>query len=101
MYVDFSQVIYQLAKVMFSQSLVRGSEQAQHALQKLTGFLEAESENGRISPALQRKVLDVLLLALSDTLAENPELLNAARNALGEHMDRLNNHNHNEIFEKH
>lgn len=50
---------------MFSQSLVRGSEEAQVALQRLTGFLESEGTHGRISPALQKKILDVLLTALS------------------------------------
>lgn len=42
---------------MFSQSLSKGSEEAQVALQRLTSFLEAEGAKGRISPALQKKVL--------------------------------------------
>lgn len=45
---------------MFSQSLTRGSEQAQTALQRLTGFLESEGVHGRISPVLQKKVLGIL-----------------------------------------
>lgn len=48
-------------KVMFSQSLSKdkdkGSEEAQMALQRLTAFLEGEGTSGRISPALQKKVL--------------------------------------------
>lgn len=91
LYAEYSleEVIYQLAKVMFTQSLTRGSEPAQHALQKLTEFLESEGSHGRISPVLQKKILDVLLAALADTLAENPELLKAARTALGKHMDKI------------
>lgn len=91
LYAEYSleEVIYQLAKVMFTQSLTRGSEPAQHALQKLTEFLETEGNHGRISPVLQKKILDVLLAALADTLAENPELLNAARSSLGKHMDKI------------
>lgn len=42
---------------MFSQSLSKGSEEAQIALQRLTTFLESEGSSGRISPALQKKVL--------------------------------------------
>ncbi|XP_055618714.1 uncharacterized protein LOC129763547 [Toxorhynchites rutilus septentrionalis] len=91
LYAEYSleEVIYQLSKVMFTQSLTRGSEPAQRALQKLTAFLETEGTHGRISPVLQRKILDVLLAALADTLAENPELTNAARSALGKHMDKI------------
>lgn len=91
LYAEYSleEVIYQLAKVMFTQSLTRGSEPAQRALQKLTEFLESEGSHGRISPILQKKILDVLLSALADTLAENPELMKAARSALGKHMDKI------------
>uniref|UniRef100_U5EQF7 Putative e3 ubiquitin-protein ligase n=1 Tax=Corethrella appendiculata TaxID=1370023 RepID=U5EQF7_9DIPT len=96
LYAEYSleEVIYQLAKVMFTQSLTRNSETAQTALQKLTGFLELEGAQGRISPTLQKKILDVLLAALSDTLAENPELLTSARLALGDHVDRMMIPNH-------
>lgn len=34
-----------------------GSSEAQDALQKFTGFLEAEAESGRISRSLEKKVL--------------------------------------------
>ncbi|XP_055588015.1 germ cell nuclear acidic protein isoform X2 [Uranotaenia lowii] len=91
LYAEYSleEVIYQLAKVMFTQSLTRGSEQSQHALEKLTEFLESEGAHGRISPALQKKILDVLLAALADTLAENPDLMQVARAALGKHFEQL------------
>lgn len=54
---SLEEVIYQLAKTMFTQSLTRGSEESQSALQKLTQFLESEGKHGRISPALQKKIL--------------------------------------------
>lgn len=59
LYTEYSleEVIYQLAKVMFTQSLTRGSTEAQQALQKFTNFLEMEAEQGHISRALEKKVL--------------------------------------------
>ncbi|XP_068910270.1 uncharacterized protein [Tenebrio molitor] len=85
LYTEYSleEVIYQLAKVMFTQSLTRGSAEAQQALQKFTNFLEVEAEQGHISRALEKKVLDVLIASLSDTLTEHPELLSVARESLG------------------
>ncbi|XP_063230550.1 uncharacterized protein LOC134535407 [Bacillus rossius redtenbacheri] len=75
LYTEYSleEVIYQLAKVMFSQSLTRGSAEAQEALQKFTSFLEAEAEQGHISRSLEKKVLDVLIASLMDTLTERPQ----------------------------
>lgn len=57
---SLEEVIYQLAKTMFTQSLTHGSEESQAALQKLTQFLENEGNHGRISPALQKKILGML-----------------------------------------
>lgn len=54
---SLEEVIYQLAKTMFSQSLTHASSESQMALQKLTEFLENEGKRGRISTALQKKVL--------------------------------------------
>lgn len=92
LYAEYSleEVIYQLAKVMFTQSLNQGSDEGQLALQKLIAFLEKEGQQGRISPALQKKVLDVLLAALSDTLHESPELMGAAKHALGAYLNQVN-----------
>lgn len=45
---------------MFSQSLTRGSAEAQEALQKFTTFLETETEQGHISRTLEKKVLGKL-----------------------------------------
>ncbi|XP_073981321.1 uncharacterized protein [Rhodnius prolixus] len=85
MYNEYSleEVIYQLAKIMFRQSLSRGSVEAQDALQKFTDFLENEAQQGRISRALEKKVLDVVIASLSDTLTQHPELVEVARQSLG------------------
>lgn len=95
LYTEYSleEVIYQLAKVMFTQSLTRGSAEAQQALQKFTNFLEAEAEQGHISRALEKKVLDVLIASLSDTLNEHPELLTEARNSMGPAATTSQGHN--------
>ena len=63
LYTEFSleEVIYQLAKVMFTQSLVRESSEAQQALQKFTSFLESEANKGYISKTLEKKVLGKFL----------------------------------------
>lgn len=84
LYTEYSleEVIYQLAKVMFSQSLTRGSKEAQKALERFTTFLEKEAEHGQISRSLEKKILDVLLAALADMLSEHPELVPAARESL-------------------
>lgn len=99
---SLEEVIYQLAKTMFTQSLTHGSEESQVALQKLTEFLEREGKHGKISANLQKKILgnfsyfctffifiknfesspDVLLAALSDTLSENPEIMEKVRHAV-------------------
>lgn len=91
LYAEYSleEVIYQLAKVMFTQSLTRGSEPAQNALEKLTVFLETEGTNGRISASLQKKILDVIMAALAETLSENPDLMKAARAALGNYLEKI------------
>lgn len=59
LYTEYSleEIIYQLAKVMFTQGLTRGSVEAQQALRKFTAFLEAEAEQGHISKSLEKKVL--------------------------------------------
>lgn len=54
---SLEEVIYQLAKTMFTQSLNNGSENSQASLQKLIQFLENEGKQGLISPMLEKKVL--------------------------------------------
>ncbi|XP_014090622.3 uncharacterized protein [Bactrocera oleae] len=82
-------ILYKLAKIMFSQSLAHGSDEAQHELQKLTDFLEREGNLGVIPIDLQKKVLHILFRALSDTLAERPELLSVANVNLANTYNRL------------
>lgn len=71
---SLEEVIYQLAKQMFAQSVIKGNSDAEEALKRFTTFLQQESARGRISPDLQRKVIDVMLAALVDTVGEHPEL---------------------------
>ncbi|XP_022221933.2 mucin-5AC isoform X2 [Drosophila obscura] len=89
---SLEEILYKLAKVMFAQSLAHGSDEAQMELQKLTEFLEHEGNLGVIPVDLQKKVLRVLLSALSDTLTEHPELLPAARVNLANPFYRLPMH---------
>ncbi|XP_030369720.1 uncharacterized protein LOC115620568 isoform X2 [Scaptodrosophila lebanonensis] len=89
---SLEEILYNLARVMFAQSLAHGSDEAQHELQKLTDFLEREGNLGVIPVDLQKKVLRVLLTALSDTLTEHPELLPAARSNLANPYYRLPMH---------
>ncbi|CAH0558949.1 unnamed protein product [Brassicogethes aeneus] len=81
LYTQYSleEVIYQLSKIMFVQGLTNGNLQSQRSLQKFTNFLEQEAEKGHISRNLEKKVLDILIASLSDTLIEQPEILNASQ----------------------
>lgn len=76
---SLEEVIYQLAKTMFTQSLTHGSEESQAALQKLTKFLESEGKSGRISPALQKKILGKKHLLNKDLCLLNYFLRRVAR----------------------
>lgn len=58
-------------KVMFAQSLSKGSEETQMVLQRLTTFLETEGSSGRISPALQKKVLGNFCMTIDGQLIAN------------------------------
>lgn len=80
LYTEYSleEVIYQLAKVMFTQSLTRGSAEAQQALQKFTNFLEVEAEQGHISRALEKKVLGKHSM-LNTLQTQTCKLVNLAR----------------------
>lgn len=80
LYTEYSleEVIYQLARVMFQQALMRGDAEAQQTLHRFTQFLETEADQARISRSLEKTVFDVLIAALADTLSEHPELTNTA-----------------------
>ncbi|XP_023940799.1 uncharacterized protein LOC112047791 isoform X2 [Bicyclus anynana] len=71
------EIIYQLAKMMFSQSLAREPTSARAATQRFMSFLELEAERGQLSRTIQKKVLDVMMAALTDTISDHPELLQA------------------------
>ncbi|KAK6644389.1 hypothetical protein RUM43_000656 [Polyplax serrata] len=59
LYKEYSleEIIYQLAKVMFTQSLGKGNTEAQNALHKLVTFFQKEVKNGQVSRNLERKLL--------------------------------------------
>ncbi|KAL9892261.1 uncharacterized protein LOC119634392 isoform X2 [Glossina fuscipes] len=76
---NLEEIIYKLARIMFTQSLTHGSDEAQKEIQKLTEFLEREHKLGVIPVDLEKKVIHVLLQALSDTLTDKPELWPAAQ----------------------
>uniref|UniRef100_A0A1A9WGF6 Uncharacterized protein n=1 Tax=Glossina brevipalpis TaxID=37001 RepID=A0A1A9WGF6_9MUSC len=76
---NLEEIIYKLARIMFTQSLTHGSDEAQKEIQKLTEFLEREHKLGVIPADLEKKVIHVLLQALSDTLTDKPELWPAAQ----------------------
>ncbi|XP_045534868.1 uncharacterized protein LOC106720103 isoform X2 [Papilio machaon] len=76
------EIIYQLAKMMFSQSLSREPASARAATQRFMAFLELEAERGQLSRTIEKKVLDVMIAALTDTIGDHPELLQP-RDALG------------------
>ncbi|CAG9135510.1 unnamed protein product [Plutella xylostella] len=71
------EIIYQLAKMMFSQSLSHDPREARAALQRFMAFLELEAERGQLSRSIEKKVLDVMVAALSDTIGDHPELMQA------------------------
>ncbi|KAE9532403.1 hypothetical protein AGLY_010026 [Aphis glycines] len=85
------EIIYQLAKLMFNQGLFIGGSEAQESLQKFTDFLETEASRGRISRALEKKILDLLITSLSDTLTEHPELMAAAKEGFSKYLDAYPN----------
>ncbi|KAF0767417.1 Uncharacterized protein FWK35_00007322 [Aphis craccivora] len=91
------EIIYQLAKLMFNQGLFIGGSEAQESLQKFTDFLETEASRGRISRALEKKILDLLITSLSDTLTEHPELMAAAKEGFSKYLDAYPNTESNVI----
>lgn len=64
------EVIYQLARVMFSQSMTKGSPEAETALHKLVAFLQKQVKNGQISRNLEKKLLGNIELILKTRFCE-------------------------------
>ncbi|XP_030027563.1 uncharacterized protein LOC115445427 isoform X2 [Manduca sexta] len=83
------EIIYQLAKMMFSQSLSRDPASARAATQRFMAFLELEAERGQLSRTIEKKVLDVMIAALTDTIGDHPELLQAHETVGGNPANRL------------
>jgi hypothetical protein len=96
---SLEEILYQLARILFSQSLSQGiiiyiwyiyifkstvifsiemnqagHPEAEEALKKFADFLEKESKEGKMSPQLQKKVLDVLLMSLFDSMADHQHI---------------------------
>ncbi|EFX74242.1 hypothetical protein DAPPUDRAFT_252076 [Daphnia pulex] len=73
---SLEEILYQLARILFSQSLSQaGHPEAEEALKKFADFLEKESKEGKMSPQLQKKVLDVLLMSLFDSMADHQHII--------------------------
>ncbi|RVE43532.1 hypothetical protein evm_011817 [Chilo suppressalis] len=83
------EIIYQLAKMMFSQSLSRDPASARAATQRFMAFLELEAERGQLSRTIEKKVLDVMIAALTDTIGDHPELLQTREGLGGSSANRL------------
>ncbi|KAF8790044.1 uncharacterized protein LOC129961004 [Argiope bruennichi] len=64
------EVIYKLAKDMFTQSILRDDPTAEDTLSGLVTFLENEVGNKRISAEMKEKVLEVVSAALVDSLRD-------------------------------
>lgn len=90
---SMESVIYQLAKVLFYQSFSISGLEAQESIKQFSGFLEKQVEEGHISRNMERKVSDILLAALTDTLDEHPELL--AKKTTEKSQQTSTNHNKN------
>ncbi|KAJ8733341.1 hypothetical protein PYW08_001639 [Mythimna loreyi] len=71
------EIIYQLAKMMFSQSLSRDPASARSATRRFMAFLELQAERGQLSRTIEKKVLDLMIAALTDTISDHPELLSS------------------------
>lgn len=66
---DFTlQVIYELAKDMFTESIAKDDPVAEDTLSRLVAFMENEVENKKISPEMKQKVLATISTALVDSL---------------------------------
>ncbi|XP_064111747.1 uncharacterized protein LOC135219155 [Macrobrachium nipponense] len=69
---SLEDVIYQMAKILFKQAMHRdiGSEKA---LQEVAALLEREAARGAITPEVEKKVLDIVVNSLVDSMNEENE----------------------------
>lgn len=74
LYKEYSleEVIYQLAKEMFTQSVIKGNQDAEESLQRFSSFLQEETSKGRISKDLEAKIIEVMMAALMDVVSSQP-----------------------------
>ncbi|XP_063871098.1 uncharacterized protein LOC135106239 [Scylla paramamosain] len=69
---SLEEVIYQLAKIIFKQAMHRGGDEgSERALQEVAALLEKEVARGAISPQVEKKLLDVMVNSLVDSLGES------------------------------
>ncbi|CAG0884486.1 unnamed protein product [Darwinula stevensoni] len=66
------EVLYRAAKLLFKESLKKGNPDAQEVLYMVTQFLQNESNAGKLNPDFEKKLMEILMTALFDTLQENP-----------------------------
>ncbi|GFY39993.1 uncharacterized protein TNIN_98891 [Trichonephila inaurata madagascariensis] len=71
------EVIYKLAKEMFTQSILRDDPSAEDTLSGLVSFLENEVGSKRISPQMKERVLEAVSGALVDSLHEYQRYVSA------------------------
>lgn len=70
-----------------------GHPEAEEALRKFADFLEKESKEGKMSPELQKKVLEVLLMSLFDSMADQHiPVLPAVKSSPTERPSATDNH---------
>ncbi|CAL4102340.1 unnamed protein product, partial [Meganyctiphanes norvegica] len=71
---DYSmeEVIYQLAKLLFSQTQQKdGPDGSEKMMEKVVALVEQETQQGIITPEAHDKVLDVMMRSLVDGVKEN------------------------------
>ncbi|KAK4296394.1 hypothetical protein Pmani_031110 [Petrolisthes manimaculis] len=87
---SLEEVIYQLAKILFKQAMHRGDLGSERALQEVAALLEKEVARGAITPEVEKKVLDVMVNSLVDSLGES-EFPSAPGPMIGGNNMRLTN----------
>ncbi|XP_076314895.1 uncharacterized protein LOC143227324 [Tachypleus tridentatus] len=97
LYEDYTlkEIVYQLAKDMFEQSILRGDPTAEEALSRFSNFLEVQVATNRISREMEQTILDIVSAALIDSFREHPQFfqLNDGAfydNGVGGHQKLLN-----------
>ncbi|XP_076334437.1 uncharacterized protein LOC143238249 [Tachypleus tridentatus] len=82
------EIIYQLAKDMFEQSILRGNPSAEDALSRFSNFLETQVATNKISREMEQTVLDIMSTALIDSLREYPDLIRMSNKSSNSNYDQ-------------